>query len=165
MPSAVVPGVHRLRIQVHRHIVLPAERRGQRVAVRPLIHIHTCATRAAVQPKPQVAWRIMSRPSSAWAELAHKIVSLHPRVTAAQGAWREGAVAASKRSRASLRHVGMESRRGGGGGWQAPGQPTQQVLKLETPISALTRPPALTCARPGSHGPRSRRAPAHRLPR
>jgi hypothetical protein len=27
----------------------------------------------------------------------------------------------------------------------APGQPTQQVLKLETPISALTKPPALTC--------------------
>ena len=26
----------------------------------------------------------------------------------------------------------------------APGQPTQQVLKLDTPISALTSPPALT---------------------
>ena len=43
MSSAAAPGAHCFGVQVHGHIVLPAERRGQRVAVWPLIHVHACA--------------------------------------------------------------------------------------------------------------------------
>ena len=46
MASPAPPGAHRFGVQVHGHIVLPAERRGQRIAIRPLIHVHTCAASA-----------------------------------------------------------------------------------------------------------------------